>query len=164
MKIAGSLSEVATDGNVEVMSHKGLEMHQKFFPAGTSFRAADHLRQLVFNNGKGFTKYDFLDPAENLKRYGQEEAPAYNWENISGFKITLIVGKTDLLASPLDTTKVKEVFTEKGASSMNFHEFPHGHMGLLYPKTSEPTDVMFKAILEAESADDKNATVDISDI
>lgn len=65
MKIAGSLSSIATDGNVDVMSHEGLEMHQKFFPAGTSFRCADHLRQLVFNEGKGFTKYDFLDPAEN---------------------------------------------------------------------------------------------------
>ena len=27
MKIAGSLSSIATDGNVDVMSHQGLEMH-----------------------------------------------------------------------------------------------------------------------------------------
>lgn len=49
-----------------------------------------------------FKKYDYKSAELNQKHYGQDTPPLYEWDKISGFKIALICGKTDLLSSPKD--------------------------------------------------------------
>ena len=56
-----------------------------------------------------FKKYDYGSAEENIKAYGQETPPIYNTSNISGFKITLVCGKTDHMASKPDYDWVAEL-------------------------------------------------------
>ena len=116
-------------------------MHQKFFPAGTSDKCFEHFEQMLVTGE--FKKFDYGKAADNQKAYGSDKPPAYDWENIEGFNIALICGNSDLLSSPKDFEQLNKVFSEKGATTVHYHAFPHGHMGLLYPTTPEPTDTMF---------------------
>lgn len=52
--------------------------------------------------------YDYGDD-ENLKRYGDYDAPKYPVSQIKDFEIYLVCGKTDLLANPTDYMELKKM-------------------------------------------------------
>lgn len=49
-----------------------------------------------------FKKFDYGDPEKNMEAYGFEEPPLYDLHKISGYNITMVCGKGDLLVSPKD--------------------------------------------------------------
>ena len=52
--------------------------------------------------------FDYGSKEENLRRYGQETPPFYNFDNLKNFKIAMYVGETDLLAVPEDYHRLKD--------------------------------------------------------
>ena len=78
----------------------------KFYPAGCSFQQLNHFRQLVLTGE--YRKYKYDTVIENQKKYGTNEPPLYNLDNIKGFNICLVCGKGDLLASKKDYDWVYE--------------------------------------------------------
>ena len=82
------------------------------FPAGTSFRCAEHFRQEIL--AKKFQKFDYAgeDGANNKLIYdGLSTPPEYNLTSFSGMPIALFCGKEDLLAAPGDYLELKEILT-----------------------------------------------------
>lgn len=54
-----------------------------------------------------FAKYDFLDEALNTKAYGQKSPPLIDLTKVKGVPISMIVGKSDDLATPEDAKWAK---------------------------------------------------------
>ena len=73
-----------------------------------------------------------------MKKYGSENPPHYNLKNISGFKILLICGTSDLLVSPPDYTQLYNELLLNG-NRIDMKEYPHGHIGLLIPRDPNTT-------------------------
>lgn len=105
-------------------------------------QSVDHLRQM-FVTGK-FQKYDF-GPEENMARYGTKEPPVYNLDNISDFHIWLVGGKTDLLASVKDYTRVRDELA--GKNKVKLYEYDVGHLGLVIPEDKKIMDELFGEIM-----------------
>ena len=55
----------------------------------------------MITSGK-FQKYKYDTKEENLEKYGSEEPPLFNTNNITDFNITLVCGQGDLLANKTD--------------------------------------------------------------
>ena len=94
------VSQIISDSDSSQLSKNGKYNFFKFFPAGASFQSINHFRQLSIHGE--FKKYDYESEELNLKAYGQTEPPHYEVKKINGFKISLICGSGDLLASPPD--------------------------------------------------------------
>jgi len=136
LQIVGQLAKLMTDPNPWLISQKALyEVYGKFYPAGTSYKNLEHIRQLV-STGE-FKKYDYGN-IENLRVYGQETPPYYDLSNISGFDIQLIAGETDQIDTPVDTIWLNSKLNEYG-NKVDFKMYPHGHCGLLMPADSSST-------------------------
>lgn len=116
--------------------------HFKFYPSGTSFQSINHFKQLLMTGE--FKKYDFENDEENLKAYGQPSPPHYNINNISGFKIILICGTQDLLASPTDYTWLAQELSKR--NNVDFTEYDLGHLGLMMPVDKTNIDYIFDMI------------------
>jgi len=101
-----------------------------------------HYRQLL-RDGK-FRRLDYGREI-NIQKYGTEDPPEYDLKKISGNKISLVCGKTDLLASPLDYTKLRDVMTENN-NDVDFQEYEEGHIGLIVPKDPTLTNNMLEII------------------
>lgn len=98
--VAAKITKNMSDSEPQLIDTYALEAYLKFFPAGSSYKCLDHYRQVLITDE--FKKFDYKTPELNQKKYGQDTPPFYEWEKISGFKIALICGKSDLLASPKD--------------------------------------------------------------
>ena len=79
-----------------------------------------------------FRKYRHELIVDNLNNYNSEIPPLYPLENIQGFKITLVCGKGDLLASKPDYDWLHELL--KDSNEVRFMEFDEGHQGLIFPE------------------------------
>ena len=66
-----------------------------------------------------------------MAAYGQENPPDYPLENIKGFKLLLVGGKNDLLASPADYYWLMEQL--KGNEDTTLIELELGHTSLVTP-------------------------------
>ena len=64
--------------------------------------------------------------------------PFYKLENIKGFKISLVCGKGDMLASPDDYKAVRDMLVKNG-NEVEFKEYNLGHVGLVIPKDKTST-------------------------
>ena len=144
--VAAKITQKMSDSDASLINTNALEAYLKFFPSGSSYRCLDHYRQVYITDE--FKKYDFGSAELNQKKYGEDTPPLYDWKAISGFKIALICGTGDLLASPKDYKQINDAFVESGLNEVYYHEYPQGHLGLVCPKTSEPTDKMFELIKE----------------
>ena len=81
-----------------------------------------------------------------MKEYGQPTPPHVNLKNISGFKIFLACGTSDMIVSPSDYTKLYIEMLQYG-NRVEMKEYPHGHLGLLIPASNADTvtrDIIFK--------------------
>lgn len=119
----------ASDADPTKISPVGKANNDKFFPSGSCIRQVAHFRQL-FRDG-GFRKFRFDTPEENMAAYGQENPPDYPLENIKGFKLLLVGGKNDLLASPADYYWLMEQL--KGNEDTTLIELELGHTSLVTP-------------------------------
>ena len=71
-------------------------------------------------------------PEENMKAYGQAEPPEYELHNIEGFKLRLITGTKDLMASPDDYNWLKEQLCIRNEDT-EMWEYELGHSSLVTP-------------------------------
>ena len=76
--------------------------------------------------------FNYGSEETNNKFYGQPSPPEYPTSKIQDFKIALIVGETDLLATPEDASQIRSIL-ESQNSLTKYVLTPHGHMGLLSP-------------------------------
>ena len=134
----------SSDDKPELISPKGLENLAKFFPAGCSYQQLNHFRQISLSGD--FQKYDYGSEELNIEMYGQAVPPMYNLDNISGFNITLVCGKTDHLASKGDYDWVAELLRAKNTVTMQ--EFEEGHLGVVMPADKEVGETIFKNVIE----------------
>lgn len=74
------------------------------FPAGSSTKSFAHYIQL-FLNGR-FTKFNYDDPRENMRRYGMPTAPDYKLSNIN-CKVALYYGQNDMITSAKDVQHLR---------------------------------------------------------
>lgn len=119
-----------SDSKPELTSSVALINYGGHFPAGSSWKCFEHFHQLY--ESKKFQMFDYGSEGANNQYYGQPTPPEYPTSKIEGFKIVLIVGDTDLLATPEDAEEIKTLL--EGQNSLLKHVLtPHGHMGLLSP-------------------------------
>ena len=69
------------------------------YPAGTSWKSIAHYAQIL-TSGR-VAEYDYGHDG-NLNIYGKSEPPLIYLDKISKVPIAYFVGKTDLIATPLD--------------------------------------------------------------
>ena len=126
-----------SDSDPFLISKTGWNNFSKFYPAGSSFQTISHFHQLLLTGEFRKFTYDYVK--DNLEAYGQgtEKPPLYNTDNIAGFKISLVCGKGDLLASKMDYDYVRELLSVN--NEVVYQEFEEGHMGLLFPKSYNTT-------------------------
>lgn len=74
------------------------------YPAGSSTKSFAHYIQL-FLNGR-FTKFNYDDPRENVRRYGTARAPDYKLSNID-CKVALYYGQNDMVTSAKDVQHLR---------------------------------------------------------
>lgn len=130
-----SLKEVS-DVDPELVSKRGMQNYGRFYPAGGAFQQFHHYQQLMLDGD--FRKYDHGSPEANLAKHGSETPPLYNLDNISGFKITLVCGKGDHMASPGDYNWLRARLAPK--NDLSFFEYEEGHTALLMPKNVQIVD------------------------
>ena len=82
-------------------------------------------------NRKLFEHFDY-GKEENLKRYGQEEAPPIPIENIKEFPIAILAGVEDKLAHIEDVRWLRDRMTTQG-SMVFYEEYKFGHLSFLLP-------------------------------
>lgn len=90
-------------------------------PAGTSTKTVVHYGQEIHDNGN-FQYFDY-GKEENLKRYGSEEPPLYNLDNIN-VPIALFYATNDWLAGPTD---VALLFDRLFKTSVGMFRVPFDH-------------------------------------
>lgn len=128
-----------SDSDPSLISKEGFSNYTKFYPAGTSFQSFNHFRQMAMTGE--FRKYNYESSRKNIAKYGQAEPPFFDTQNIRGFKITLVCGKGDLLASPQDYTYLKDILAPM--NDLNFFEYDEGHLAILMPKDQALVDRVF---------------------
>ena len=81
-----------------------------------------------------------------MEFYGEKVPPMYNLENIDGFNITLVCGKTDHMASKIDYDWVAELLKPK--NKVIVQEFEEGHVGVVMPADKDICETIYKNIIE----------------
>lgn len=77
----------------------------KHFATGSSIKSFQHYFQLI--SGGGFFKYDYENPAVNLRIYGSKHPPAYKLANINT-KVALYYSENDQLTSFKDVQRLRK--------------------------------------------------------
>ncbi|EDW76557.1 uncharacterized protein Dwil_GK14603 [Drosophila willistoni] len=78
-------------------------------PSGTSVKSLTHYAQLVHSGG--FYKYDYYNPDENRRRYGESGAirpPQYKLKNLN-CKVALFYARNDLLTAVKDVERLSRI-------------------------------------------------------
>ena len=77
--------------------------------------------------------YDYENEEKNMKMYGGSTTPPlYPKERLRDFKIVMLCGKTDRLATPKDYLYLKKLLESQNCLAA-FKETELGHIGLLNP-------------------------------
>ena len=129
-----------SDNDPKLISKNGLETFLGHFPAGSSFKSANHFRQMVL--AKKFQKYDYGEE-KNKEVYGQAVPPEYDMSKIKDIPIALVGGTTDRLASIADFQEMRDTLHQTN-SCVFYKEYDFGHLGFLIP----PDNLFFYELLE----------------
>ncbi|CDW91490.1 ab-hydrolase associated lipase region family protein [Stylonychia lemnae] len=122
--------KLLSDEDTSEINPKSIEAFMAHYPSGTSLKTLLHFKQLM--NRREFRHFDY-GKEENLKRYGQEDAPMIPLENIDDFPVALIAGTEDKLADIEDVRWLREQMAKQG-SLIFYEEHKIGHLAFLIPK------------------------------
>lgn len=138
--------ELVVDADAKLISKRALRNFAKFYPAGSSVRQFQHFKQLLMTGE--FKKYDYESAEGNQAAYGQDTPPEYNLSDITGFNITLVCGKGDLLCSGPDYKWLHDLLASNG-NTIDFMETDLGHLGLLIPESEQVVEQLIQNVKSA---------------
>ena len=98
------IARLSMDLEGSPLDESRLQVILSVFPAGASLRTYEHLHQILC--AQQFRKFDFGE-AENLARYGQARAPAYDFARVRAGKFYFLTGEFDNLSHELDVQAVR---------------------------------------------------------
>eukprot|EP01017_Pseudomicrothorax_dubius_P009057 TRINITY_DN1301_c0_g1_i1.p1 TRINITY_DN1301_c0_g1~~TRINITY_DN1301_c0_g1_i1.p1 ORF type:complete len:406 (-),score=107.78 TRINITY_DN1301_c0_g1_i1:151-1368(-) len=99
-------TQLATGEGLHCVNTKRLPYVRTKNPAGTSFKNVLHFQQMMVEKHKILRRYDY-GISENLRVYGQAEAPVYQLNQISGAQIYLFLGSDDHLSISKDVNDLR---------------------------------------------------------
>lgn len=99
----------ANDLDPEFDQLENMPLFLKHFPSGASVMQHAMFAQMIGMSPKNplFRKFHHKGRGENLKRYGTEIPPTYDFRNIK-IPVALLIGQQDALANPTDCKFLKE--------------------------------------------------------
>ncbi|EAR90851.1 ab-hydrolase associated lipase region family protein (macronuclear) [Tetrahymena thermophila SB210] len=122
-----------------------LYQYTKHSPQPQSIKNLLHLKQLLIKGQ--FYKYDY-GQEQNLKIYGQEEAPLYDLLSITE-SIHLFYGPHDILTRYPDNIELYEILKKSQAKNVTFSYYPTvGHVSFILDSKAEFLQEMIKIIEE----------------
>ena len=102
---------------------KRMPIMSKHIPCGVSLKCIDHFMQLLILNcdrdeeeGQIFAMYDLGSKEANLKAYGQEKPPEYDFGLIRT-RVRIYVGVDDMLGNQVDNRILVEKLVEEGVDA-----------------------------------------------
>lgn len=120
--------EMVSDNSLSSITQESLGAFLSIYPSGTSIQSMMHFKQLY--DAKEFQQYDY-GKEENVNRYGSEEPPKYNFENINGLNIIVCGGVDDALVNIEDVRWVKHQLKKRNVL-YGYHECEFmGHLSFL---------------------------------
>jgi len=130
MPVCSNIFKMFSDTDISEMHY---DEKQRFFnyisrlPSSTSTKAFNHFEMIY--RSKSFIHYDY--GVHNKRVYGQETPPEYNLDNIKNFRICILIGHSDKLATIQTSRELKENLQEK--NEVNYHEYDGmGHHTFFY--------------------------------
>eukprot|EP00824_Muranothrix_gubernata_P005635 TRINITY_DN1733_c0_g1_i2.p1 TRINITY_DN1733_c0_g1~~TRINITY_DN1733_c0_g1_i2.p1 ORF type:complete len:358 (+),score=34.33 TRINITY_DN1733_c0_g1_i2:168-1241(+) len=119
-----------SDSDPSLDNEEQLDVLGAHFPSGTSTKDALHIRQI--KKQERFASYDY-GSSMNLKLYGQEKNPDFDFSQILDIPIGLFVGSKDILGDPEDNHWLK-VKLEDAKVLDHYYEYELGHLTYFLPK------------------------------
>lgn len=102
-------------------SEHGREFYENFYKS-TSLKSIKHFVQLLL--GQRFGMYDH-GPLENMRRYGQVNAPNYDLKKLRSDRIILVRGLADFLSTPEDQERLKSEMGVKPYADIVIPKYNH---------------------------------------